>query len=78
MNTPTLTITIEQKNKKQETIHKLRFDKDITKQIDLTKPSTVKYLSKKIEDLILDMDNKKIIEYVWKEAILRNRKNGHS
>ena len=75
MNTPKLTIIVELKDSKQNIISKLRFDKDIKKEIDLTGIKIKKYFSKEIDDLMLEMDDKKLLEYVWKNNVLKARNN---
>ena len=69
-----LVFTIKQVNENEEIIGQVNFDKDIITKINLTNDSVVKYLSKKIEEIILDMDAKKIVEYKWKEAVLKANK----
>jgi len=69
-----LAFTIKQVNENEEVIGQVNFDKDIIKKINLTTDSVVKYLSKKIEEVILDMDDKKIVEYKWKEATVKANK----
>ena len=75
MTIPKLTIIIESKDSKQKIISKLRFDKDIKEEINLTGIKVSKYFSKKINDLMLEMDDKKLLEYVWKNNVLKARNN---
>jgi len=69
-----LVFTIKQVSENEELIGQVNFDKDIITKINLTNDSVVKYLSKKVEEIILDMDDKKIVEYKWKEAVLKANK----
>jgi hypothetical protein len=68
-----LVITVKQVNDNQEAIGQVRFDKDIKKEINLTDDKLVKYLSKKVDDLVLDMDEKKFIDYLWKIQVEKAR-----
>jgi len=69
-----LVFTIKQVSENEEVIGELRFDKDIKKSVFITNDEFTKYFSSKVEEIILDMDEKKLIEYKWKEAVLKANK----
>jgi hypothetical protein len=72
MEIPRLVITIEQKDKEQKVINKIRFDKDIEQEIDLIKLQPD--FSDKIEELLVKLDDEGKLKYVWKEIYLKNKK----